>query len=257
VLATIDTLPRRLRAGVLGSGGGRFNDEYDLLAAKVAQAYDGQRNTVHLAVTSAVPGEGKTTTATNLAAALARRGATVVLADFDLRKPAVSEFVGIPAGAAGVTELLSGSADLPSVLWHIHPNGDGEHVADEPIALATSQGPKLAKTAEGSLRVLPGGEVREAGTRFAQLPTVLQRLPSDVDFVVVDTPPALLVAGMADLAQSVDGVIVVVRHGLVHRRRLRSLGRQARSWRARLLGAVLNDTPVQEGGYSSYYYRRP
>jgi Mrp family chromosome partitioning ATPase len=256
VLATIDSLPRRLRAGVLGSNGGRFNDEYDLLAAKVAQAFEGQRNTVHLAVTSAVPGEGKTTTATNLAAALARRGGTVVLADFDLRKPAVSEFVGIPRGAAGVTELLSGSADLSSVLWHVQPNGDGAHVADEAIELAAARGPKVAKSAEGSLSVMPGGAVREAGTRFAQLPAVLERLPRDVDFVVVDTPPALLVAGMADLAQSVDAVIVVVRHGLVHRRRLRSLGRQARSWRARLLGAVLNDTPGQEGGYSSYYYGR-
>jgi Mrp family chromosome partitioning ATPase len=77
-------------------------------------------------------------------------------------------------------------------------------------------------------------------------------LPVETEFVIVDTPPALLVAGMAELAQSVDGVIVVVRHGYVHRRRLRALGRQARSWRARIIGAVLNDSPGQEGRL--YYY---
>ena len=94
------------------------------------------------------------------------------------------------------------------------------------------------------------------GPRFAKLPALLEQLPANVDYVIVDTPPALLVAGMADLAQSVDAVIVVVRHGGVHRRRLRALGRQARSWRARLLGAVLNDAPGQDG-YVGYYYGRP
>jgi Mrp family chromosome partitioning ATPase len=53
----------------------------------------------------------------------------------------------------------------------------------------------------------------------------------------------------------VDGVIVVVRHGVVHRRRLRALSRQARSWRAQLLGAVLNDSPAGESTFGYYYGR--
>ena len=128
VLATIESLPRQLRVSVLGGDGGRFNDEYELLAANVAQIFDGHDGAVHLAVTSALNGEGKTTTAANLAAALARRGSRVVLADFDLRKPAVSEFMGIPRSAAGVNDFLSGSADLRSVLWRVEPNGaNGSH----------------------------------------------------------------------------------------------------------------------------------
>jgi Mrp family chromosome partitioning ATPase len=256
VLATIDSLPRRLRSGVLGSDGGRFNDEYQLLAAKVAQIFDGHKDTVHIAVTSALPGEGKTTTATNLAAALSRRGARVVLADFDLRKPSVSEFVGIPRGAAGVSEFMSGTADLGSVLWQVKPNGDGRGTYEEPVGAATPAVARTARSTEGSLVVMPGGADREAESRFARLPSLLERFPADADFVVIDTPPALLVAGMAELAQSVDGVIVVVRHGYVHRRPLRSLGRQARSWRARLLGAVLNDSVGGEG-YLNYYHQRP
>jgi Mrp family chromosome partitioning ATPase len=88
------------------------------------------------------------------------------------------------------------------------------------------------------------------------LPGLLDTLPPEADFVVIDTPPALLVAGIAELAQSVDGVIVVVRHGFVHRRRLRALGRHARSWRAHVIGAVLNDSP-RDDGVLSYYYGRP
>ena len=104
---------------------------------------------------------------------------------------------------------------------------------------------------------MTGGAAREkTGVGFTQRPTVLDQLPADADFVVIDTPPALLVAGMAELASSIDAVIVVVRHGLVHRRRLRALGRQARTWRAQLLGAVLNDCPADEG-YLNYYYGRP
>jgi Mrp family chromosome partitioning ATPase len=255
VLATIESLPRRLRSSVLGSAGGRFNDEYELLAANVAQIFDGHSGTVQLAVTSALPGEGKTTTASNLAAALSRRGARVVLADFDLRKPAVSDFVGIPRTAPGVAELLSGTSDVRSVLWRVEPNGDGLHQDSGQAVRLPSARSRSERTPEGSLTVIPGGTVVRAETapRFARLPALLESLPSNLDYVIVDTPPALLVAGMAELAQSVDAVIVVVRHGFVHRRRLRALGRQARSWRARLLGAVLNDSPGQEG-YLSYYY---
>lgn len=268
VLATIDSLPRRLRSTILGTDGSRFHDEYELLAANIAQTFDGHEGTVRLAVTSALPGEGKTTTASNLAAALTRRGTDVVLADFDLRNPSVSEFVGIPDGAAGVSELLAGATDIRSVLWRVAPNGEGPHLESLHGVELVGRRPATRKRTgaataevsqgrEGSLTVMPGGVVvKESVPRFAKLPALLDRLPSDLDFVVIDTPPALIVAGMAELAQSVDGVLVVVRYGVVHRRRLRALGRQALSWRAKLLGAVLNDSP-SDAGSLNYYYGRP
>ncbi len=253
VLATIESMPRQLRVSVLGGDGGRFNDEYELLAANVAQIFDGHEGAVQLAVTSALSGEGKTTTAANLAAALARRGSRVVLADFDLRKPAVSEFMGIPRTAAGVNDLLSGSADLRSVLWRVEPNGGNGSHAHERQSHALAGARPGGSGGEGSLTVMPGGSARsDPSSRFVRLPALLDELPAEIEFVIVDTPPALLVAGMAELAQSVDGVIVVVRHGYVHRRRLRALGRQASSWRARIIGAVLNDSPSKEGRL--YYY---
>jgi Mrp family chromosome partitioning ATPase len=257
VLATIEALPRPLRDGVIGAGGGRFNDEYELLAANVAQVFHGHDGAVHLAVTSALPGEGKTTTAANLAAALSRRGSNVVLADFDLRKPAVSEFMGIPRTAAGVNDLLSGSAELRSVLWRVEPNGNGSHAGKTRRQAATASATPSRPGAEGSLMVMPAGAIlTESTSRFVQLPALLDELPIESEFVIIDTPPALLVAGMAELAKSVDGVLVVVRYGHVHRRRLRALGRQTRSWQSRLIGAVFNDSPGQESSLS-YYYGRP
>jgi Mrp family chromosome partitioning ATPase len=259
VLAAIETLPRRLRTTVLGREGGRFNDEYQLLAANVAQIFDGHEGVVQLAVTSAVPGEGKTTTAANLAAALARRDANVLLADFDLRRPAISEFMGIPRNAAGVNEFLAEAADVRSLLWQIPSNGEGPKTENgmstvaEPVPVRRRV---VRAGTDGSLMVLPGGRARKAGAtpQFVRLPSLLEKLPAGVDFVIIDTPPALLVSGMAELAQSVDAVIVVVRHGMVHRRRLRTLGRQARTWRARLIGAVLNDSPADDS-YLNYYGR--
>ena len=188
VLATIESLPRRLRSSVLGSNGGRFQDEYQLLAANVAQAFDGHVGTVQLAVTSALSGEGKTTTASNLAAALARRGATVVLVDFDLRKPAVSDFVGIPRDAAGVSDVLTGDGDPNSVMWRISSNGEGPHPeegeAEARIRHRRAQAGReateeSARVGKGSLMVMPGGAVGEGtGVGFAQLPTLLDQLPS-------------------------------------------------------------------------------
>jgi tyrosine-protein kinase len=263
VLATIQSLPRRMRTSVLGANAGRFNDEYELLAANIAQVFDGHEGTVQLAVTSALPGEGKTTTATNLAAALSRRGANVMLADFDLRKSAVSEFVGIPRDVPGVTDLLAGAADLRSVLWRVLPNGEGAHAELQGAGSAAvrqrgavARSPLVETTTEGTLTVVPGGVTgTDTARQFARLPALLDSMPAEADFIVIDTPPALVVAGMAELAQSVDGVIVVVRHGVVHRRRLRALGRQARSWGGRLLGAVLNDSPGDESTLGYYYGR--
>jgi Mrp family chromosome partitioning ATPase len=261
VLATIETIPRRLRTLVLDEGG-RLTNEYDLLAAKIAHVFDGHSGPVLLAVTSAISGEGKTTTATNLAAAVARRGANVLLADFDLRRPSVAEHFGIPDGVAGVAEVLSGSVQLRSVMWRVSMNGAGSGARGSRAVQLASRAPNaVLESAEvaGSLTVMPGGAPpkEQRAPSFARLPWLVERLPSEADFIVIDTPPALLIAGMAELAQGVDGVIVVARHGVVHRRRLRALGRQARSWRARLLGAVLNDGPVAEGNmYGRSYYGR-
>jgi len=102
--------------------------------------------------------------------------------------------------------------------------------------------------------VLPSGRSPASTTQqmTAGMPPLLHELWSHADIVILDTPPALLTVEMTELAQMIDSVVVVVRQGRVSKRLLRSLGRQARTWRAELIGAVLTDLP-SSGGPASYY----
>jgi Mrp family chromosome partitioning ATPase/capsular polysaccharide biosynthesis protein len=258
VLAAVHSIPRRIRASVIRGDHSQFSDEYGLLAANVVQMFEGHPGTVYIAVTSALPGEGKTTTAVNLAAALARRGSSIVLADFDLRKPALSGFFGIPRNAPGVNELLSGVVGVNSTLWSITLNGDRSRARSAIAEMASMRPARVTAGGRGTLTVLPGGGglSKPVTSGFARLPSLLSEIEHEADFVVIDTPPALLVAGMAELGQRVDAALVVVRQGAVTRRRLRALSRQAGSWNARVLGAVFNDAPPEDGyGYEGYYNR--
>ena len=107
VLATIQTIPKRSRTRALMADP-RFADSYELLAANLVQILEGRERPTYIAVTSADPGEGKTTTSANLALALARRGQEVVLADFDLRKPQLGNLFSVPVEAAASQTSCAG-----------------------------------------------------------------------------------------------------------------------------------------------------
>lgn len=260
VIGTVQTLPRRARGGLAALRESKYTETYELLAANLVRLIGEHDGATRLAVTSAIAGEGKTTTAANLAAALARRGTNVVLADFDLRKPALAALFAIPNGSVGVTEILKGSADLQSALWRMRLKGDAQrgNVTKPESADRRSKAAADDRTAKvagpGSLTVLPAGKpsANGSGALFSQLPGLLNQLMSNADVVIVDTPPVLMAAGVAELSQSLDAVLVVVRQGAVTQRRLRALGRQAQTWRSSLIGAVLNDAP-REAGYRHYY----
>src|SRR5829696_1766410 len=224
VLATVQSLPRRARLVMFGRNEGLYGDAYGLLAA-------------------------------NLVVALARRGANVVLADFDVRKPSLAEVFRIPADAPGVTQLVSGRAAPGEVLWRVSLNGKNVPAAIAPGLIATNG--NEASSLEGSLSVVPAGSALRSGS-LSQSPRVASALDelrksAGADILLLDTPPALVTVEMAELARNVDSVIVVVRQGRVSRRSLRALSRQMQSWRSKLAGAVLTDTPLEER--HSYYSR--
>jgi Mrp family chromosome partitioning ATPase len=254
VLATIETLPKRAGLVTVGRHESRYGDTYALLAANVMQIRGGRSPTI-LAITSAIAGEGKTTTASNLAVAMAQRGQRVVLADFDLRKPSVGRIFRIPSGAPGVVQLVDGDADLAQAVWSVPLNGALPTDVVRPV-LAESNGRGLgSENGHGSLRVVASGG-NERGARVARSPRVpelLASLGSDADIVILDTPPALATVEMAELSRTVDVVLVVVRHSRVTRRSLVTLNRQAEGWRSEILGAVLVDAPPEEDDY--YYYK--
>jgi non-specific protein-tyrosine kinase len=255
VLATIQTLPKR--AGIVAAGRheSRWGDTYALLAANLMQIRGAEREgPTILAVTSSIAGEGKTTTASNLAVAMAMRGQRVILAEFDLRKPAVGRMFRIPSDSPGIIQLVDGLTTIPAAAWKVEVNGarpTGVHA----VHPSTLDNGSRDVDGTGWLRVVPAGGM-ERGARVARsprIPELLEKLGENADVVILDTPPALATVEMAELSSSVDAVLVVVRHGRVTRRSLVALNRQAEGWRADIVGAVLTDSPSEEDEY--YYYK--
>jgi succinoglycan biosynthesis transport protein ExoP len=253
VLATVRTFPRRARLVMLGRHEAEFGDTYAVLAANLMQlAPDGESTVV--AVTSAIAGEGKTSTAANVAVALARRGKSVILADFDVRKPSVAEVFRIPKDAAGLVQAVRNGDELTDLLWSVGVNGVTPRW--EPVPPLTN-GKWRTRNGDGggSLLVLPAGGSLPAGsgTKVSEIGRLLAGLRTEADIVVLDTPPALLTAEMTELSRNVDIVVAVVRQGRSTRRSLHSLARRAQNWSSQFVGAVLTDVPGDE--HRAYYGR--
>jgi len=251
VLASVRSLPRRARMVTYGRHEGAFADTYALLAAQLVAAEEGQGASV-VAVTSALAREGKTTTAANLAVAAARRGSNVIVADFDFRKPSLSEVFGIPGRASGAVQVMGGRATLDETLWSL--SLEGPHPRASSNGAGAGPGWSGPEEGRGSLHILPTGAALEANRspRKTHLGSLLGELRERCDLVILDTPPALLTIEMAELSRLIDMVLVVVRSGRVTQRNLRALHRQSLSWPAKVTGAVMTDVQASGGEYSYY-----
>jgi Mrp family chromosome partitioning ATPase len=208
-----------------------------------------------MAVTSSIPREGKTSTAANLAVAIARRGSNVILADFDFRKPALAETFGIPERAPGALQVMSGRTRFDNACWTASLDGPKpqlENPEGGPTHPPKTGGARAPKS-NGSLRIVPAGGVTRAAPQQEQLQYLIELLRADADLVILDTPPALLAVEVAEIARLVDVVLLVVRQGRVSQRNLRNLQRQLRAWPAEVVGAVMTD--VQADNQYGYYGR--
>ena len=183
-------------------------------------------------ITSATPGEGKTSVAVNVAIAMARQGQSVVLVDADLRRPRVHLAFGMTESGDGIAGVLA----------------DGAAVADV-----------LRQADDGALAVIPAGRRVDNPSELlgsARMVALLEELAEHFDIVLVDTPPVLPVTDALVLAVGATGVIVVVRLGATNRERLgRALG-SLRKLNVEILGLVANGA-VPSGdaayGYGSRY----
>ena len=183
-------------------------------------------------VTSAGPGEGKTTTTFNLAKVLAAAGSRVLVLDADLRKPAVHRLVNVK-NVRGLTSVVLGERTLEEV---VHSS------RDTPNLHAVTSGP------------LPPNPPEVYGKRsFREL---LENARASYDWILVDTPPVISVTDPVVCSKLVDMVLVVVRYGELNRKMiqggLRDLGRAG----ARVAGVVVNQVDVERDHYyyDSYYY---
>jgi capsular exopolysaccharide synthesis family protein len=205
-------------------------------------------------VTSAVQGEGKSTTAANLAVAIARSGRAVILVDLDLRRPRLAELFGLE-GRSGLTDVVLGHAALEDALASI-PVGP----ALETPAFGNGSG---SVAPEAPLEVLPSGPVPPNPSEFvgsAAVGALIESLTERADVVLIDAPPLFGVSDALVLSGKVDALMLLVRLTSLRRRSLGELHRVlARCPVAKLgfvqTGAAKGEEFDDEQAY--YYYRSP
>ncbi|MGF7233652.1 MAG: polysaccharide biosynthesis tyrosine autokinase [Frankia sp.] len=180
-----------------------------------------------IVLTSSMAAEGKSLSACNLAITTAESGLRTILVDADLRRPTVARYMGLE-GAAGLTDVLTGRAELDDVL---QPWGDGR-------LMVLASGPLAPNPSE-----LLGSQ---------QMVELLRRLGDRFDFVVFDAPPLLAVTDAAILSQAADGALLIIRHGRTRREQLRRSAEALEAANATMLGSILNMVPAHG---DDYYYR--
>lgn len=192
-----------------------------------------QRPLRTILVTSASPEQGKTTVVANLAVTIARSGASVAVVDADLRRPRLETAFGVEGFGPGLTTVLVGGAELPSVVRDVEL-------------------PQDARREVGRLTIVPSGPLPPNPAELltsAQMTAVLDRVAASYEYVIVDSPPVLLVADALELARQVDGVVLVVRHGEASTDEARELRARVERLGINLVGAVITDVaPVRPYG---------
>jgi protein-tyrosine kinase len=179
-------------------------------------------------VTSALPKEGKSFTAANLAQVMVKQhGRRVLLIDADLRGPRLHTMLGTTA-SPGLADYLQGGSDEFSIMQR----GVMENLYFVPSGHQISDPAELV--ANGRLKML------------------LQRVEALFDWIIVDSPPAVPVSDASVLAKSCDGVLMVVRSNATPV----DMARRAREEfpEQELVGIVLNGTDHDSAPYSRYYY---
>ncbi|NDB99928.1 MAG: polysaccharide biosynthesis tyrosine autokinase, partial [Verrucomicrobia bacterium] len=234
-LSVLAVIPKGAKFLTLDDPNSRFAEGYRILCAKLnlTGARDSARS---ITVLSGGPGEGKSTTAFNLAWVCAQSGMKVLMIDGDIRRPSVQRAVGVE-NTLGLGEFLAGQASLDELI-------QGTNVPNMEVLTAGSLGPEDL-----------GGFSR---ARFGSL---LEICRPNYDVIVVDSPPVLGISDASVISQEVDVTLLLIQH----RRYPRNVSQRAKrvidEVGGKLFGVILNNVNIKTddnyyyyAGYSSSYY---
>jgi succinoglycan biosynthesis transport protein ExoP len=206
-------------------------------------------------VTSAVRGEGRSTTAANLAVVLARSGRHVILVDMDVRRPSQHRLFAL-GDRPGLSELALEEIDVDDALCRIdidtRPRDavpGGAATAAQQVARSahvSSNGTRArAATVHGRLNVLTAGQTLTDPGEFLSgraVARALKMLGNRCDLLLLDAPPLLAAGDAVTIAELADGLLLVTRLGFVQREKMPDLRRALEACRAHKLGFVATDS---------------
>lgn len=180
-------------------------------------------------VTSAVKGEGKTTTTVNLGISLAQVGMRVLLVDADLRRPSLHKTLHLGTNSLGLNQVLTGQASFESVIQN-------------------TQITNLSAVPSGGIPAHPAEMLSSLAMR-----KFMEQAREMFDVVLIDSPPVISVADAPVIASHVDGTLLVVRAGYIPRRLTLQAKKSIEAVNGSILGAILNG--VSSAHHPYYYYR--
>lgn len=183
-----------------------------------------------LMITSPGPSEGKSMTTANLGIALAQAGEQVIIIDADLHRPRQHRLFKL-ANNVGLTTALLDPHSQPEAL--------------------------LQETTQPGLRVLVSGPLPPNPAELlgsGRMHQLLEKLQSQADVLVLDSPPTTILADAAILSTQIDGVLLVLKSGVTRREIARRAVGALTHVNARIVGVLLNHMPTRGGGYYYYYY---
>jgi polysaccharide biosynthesis transport protein len=189
---------------------------------------DPERNVRSLLITSAAPGEGKSTAIIHLAIAHSEQGRRTLIVDADLRRPSVHKKLNLN-GTLGLSNVLLGEFHWKEILAHnerwpgldIVPSGTASRRASD----------------------LVGGALLD----------ILEEAAREYDLILVDAPPLLGFAEAMQVAKSVDGVVVMARAGATSRKAVATVLATLKRLRANVIGLVLNEVD-KDNAHGYYHY---
>lgn len=210
------------------------SEQYKLIRANLEFTLPENEKCPVIGVTSAMRGEGKSTTAINLSYVLAEKGSRVLLIDADLRIPSIAKKLDIES-TPGLSDILIGKS--------VDMEGFKSNIAD-------------------NWYILPSGEIPPNPSELLssnRMKTALDKFKEDFDYIVIDLPPVNIVSDAVSASSLLSGMIVVIREELTAKKELERCIRQLKLSNVNILGCVMNAVKPGKGYYGKYkkykYYK--